>query len=604
MDQARVTRGDSKFAGFREMLWTMWPDDFLAARRFGPTGNPEWIPNNHWNPWTERMLRAFTNEKYAVRQGQSVFRSIVLTGCGAASKTHSTGLFAVMWWALDPPNSIVVLTSTTKDMIRNRVWSVVRHYATSARDLETGIPLTLGRLVDSQMKLTLDDTSSTNASSINAYAVAHGETLKAIDNLKGLHAKRMLIVIDEANGTPEAIFQVIPNYRKACLDLTVIIIGNPCTRLDPHGRACTPLAGWSSFNDKLIEWPTKAVPEWQLDSGVCLRFDGRDSPNVKHKKNYFPYIYTLDNWNQAEAHHGTFGYWTQDRGMWPPEGFANTVFTEQLFTRCGAEEPPFTFGSQGETLAFLDPAFGGDACVLQFARLGDVDGRLCLQLTDWLEVPIDPNASAHDIDYQIARRVQQECVVRRVKPECFGLDATGIGRGVGAILASEWSSKVQYMNWGQGATERPSAQNDGRPARELFTTFVGELWFSTREMLEAGQIRGFCKEAITQACSREFSMSGKKYRLEPKDEMRLRLRFSPDNFDAVVGVAEVARRHGLVIDNVKVGQVAEREWRQAGAAVDNIYGIEAAADGEAAHGESGWADVSVESTEEMAQVGW
>lgn len=587
----RDLRGEQKWVALQQLLFLQWPEDFTRECRVDPNGNLIFVPTPKWNPWMLRILKAMVGEEHAVRQGDSVFRSVVLTGCGGAGKTFTVGLYAVAWWAIDPENSIAVLTSTTKDMIRNRVWNVVRHFASSARDLETGIQIPLGRLVDSQMKLVVDNTSTTNPSSICAYAVAHGETLKAIDNLKGLHAKRMLVVIDEANGTPEAIFQVLSNYRKACLDLTVVIIGNPCARLDPHGRACTPIDGWGSYNSDLIEWRTRAVPEWQLDSGVCLRFDGRDSPNVKAGRNRYPYIYTLDNWNQAESHKGTFGYWTQDRGMWPPEGFANTVFTEQLLTRCGALDNPYRFDSTALDLAFLDPAFGGDACILQFARLGDVNGRLVIQLTDWLEVPIDPDATAHDIDYQVARRVQQECVVRRINPFCFGLDATGIGRGVGAILASEWSSQIQYLQWGQGATQRPSAQNDGRPANEVYTTFVGEMWFAAREALEAGQLRGFSQEAMTQFCSRLFEMQGKKYKLETKVDMKSRLRFSPDHADAVVGIIEVARRNNFMIENSRLASTAARDWRTLTAAsADPIYGMEPAHEPK----ETGWAEADLD----------
>jgi hypothetical protein len=62
----------------------------------------------------------------------------------------------------------------------------------------------------------------------------------------------------------------------------------------------TPEDGWKSISEDTIEWRTAGVPEWQLDPGIALRFDGRDSPNVfgfnKHK-----YIYTLDDWNNAHA---------------------------------------------------------------------------------------------------------------------------------------------------------------------------------------------------------------------------------------------------------------------------------------------------------------
>lgn len=575
----------ARFGGMRNWLFMTWPSRFLHEVRPGPD-LPLFVYNEGYNPWLERHLLAFTNEQYAVRQGDSVFRFIGLTGAGSCGKTHSSALYALAWWAMDPENSIVVLTSTTKDMIRSRVWSVIQDYASTAWDACYNEPAELGHLVPSQMKLLSPSKSAKH--SISAYAVAHGETLKAIDNLKGLHAKRMLVVIDEANGTPEAIFQVLPNYRKGCLDLTVIVIGNPVSRLDPHGRALKPADGWAlAADENIIEWRSEGVPDWQVDSGLVLRFDGRDSPNVKRGYNRHPYLYTLDNWKQAQSKAtttgGTFAYWSFERGMWPPEGASNVIFTEQLFLRCDAIGTHFEWEATKEPVAFLDSAFGGDSCMFKWGFMGMCKGKMCLQIMGELDVPIDPAAAEHDIDYQVARRVRQECIVRNVKPYCFGVDATGIGRGVAAILAAEWSPQIQYTQWGGSATERASAQNDGRPAREVFANFVTELWMSVREGLEAGQIRGFTNDDVTQFCSRLYSMQGKKYKAEPKDEMRLRIRYSPDRADAIAGLWEVCRRNGLEVTGALAVQ-AQRVQTQAAKAFDGMI------EGGDAHASGGWAE--------------
>lgn len=584
--------GNEKFDSLKRGIMFTWPE---FSDQMSVVGDKiDWTLSRKYNPWLERCLRAFTNTTHATIRGDSVFRSVVLTGCAGAGKSHACGLYAVAWWLVAPESSIAILTSTTVGMIRSRIWPVITHYYETACDVLTGTflnspPYNIGHLVNSMLQIRADKTNAKNA--IFAKAVAHGETQKAIHDLKGLHAERMLLIIDEANGTPEAICEVIANYRKGCRDLTVIIVGNPYARMDVHGRALTPEDGWPSIDESSLEWRTRPVPEWQLDAGIALRFDGRDSPNVKRGFNLFPYIYTLDNWQSAQTHLNTLAYWTQDRGMHPPEGFANTIFTEQLFARClegENEDVHFVFTGERTRLAFLDPAFGGDACVLQFGELGDASGQLCLQLTDVVEVPIDPNASAHDIDYQVARWVMNECKVRGVRPEHFGLDATGTGRGVGAILASEWSAGIQYMQWGQGATSRPSAQNDGRPAHEVYTTFVGEMWFAAREALEAGQVKGFSKLAMSQACSRMFDMRGKKYRLELKDEMKLRVRYSPDYMDVCVGILEVARRHGLVIAGAITKRI-DREWEESVRSVQKERGDT----GDALADEGGWANVDI-----------
>ena len=510
--------------------------------------------SNRLNPWLCDCIHAFCSEEFAVYRGETVFRSIVLTGCGGAGKTQAAGLYAVGWWGCSPHNSIAILTSTTKEMIRHRIWPVIQHYRNTLQNTLTGQKLELGHMLDSQT--TLQATKGDYKHAIFALAVAHGETQKALHNLKGMHAERILLVIDEANGTPEAIFEAIPNLRKGCQDFTVIIIGNPTTRLDPHGRAAEPADGWKSVGVNSKSWRTKPVPEWQIESGVCVRFDGAQSPNVKAGKNIYPYLYNLENWQGAQNHFGTFAYWSQDKGMWPPDGMSNTVFNEMLIERCDAVDH-FTFTGPTGTVAFLDSGFGGDACVLQFGELGDLGGeKMGLQLTEWLDVPISPEAEDHDVDYQIARRTIEECRNHGVEPMCFGVDATGIGRGVGAIIAAEWSPSIHYTAWGGTPSDRPSAQNDGRPAREVYTTFVGELWFGAREGMEARQVKGFSRQSIMEFCSREYEMRGKMFRIERKEEMKKRMRYSPDHADAVSGCVEVARRNGLEIQG-KVAAVQD-----------------------------------------------
>lgn len=513
------------------------------------------------NPWLARCIRAFTSEEYAVYRNETVFRSIPLTGCGGAGKTQAAGLYAVGWWACSPHNSIAILTSTTKEMIRHRIWPVIQHYSQNLADTMTGERIEAGHMIDSQT--TLQAKKGDYKHAIFALAVASGETQRALHNLKGMHAERILLVIDEANGTPEAIFEVIPNLRKGCRDFTVIIIGNPTTRLDPHGRSCEPQGGWKSVGVNSEIWRTKPVPEWQLDAGVCLRFDGAKSPNVVAKKNSYPYLYNVENWDAAKSYEGTFNWWSQDRGMWPPDGMSNTVFNEQIVERCDAVDY-FTFLGPVEELAFLDTAFGGDACVLQFGKLGLIDnnGKMGLQLTDWIDVPISPEAEAHDVDYQIARRVIEECRTRNVKPQCFGLDATGIGRGVGAIIASEWSPFIHYTSWGESASQRASAQNDGRPAKEVYNNFVCEIWFGAREGMESRQVKGFSRPSIMEFCARQYEMVGKKFKLETKAEMKSRVRYSPDHADATAGLVEIARRNGLEIQG-KIGAVVAVDTQKA-----------------------------------------
>ncbi len=358
----------------------------------------------------------------------------------------------------------------------------------------------------------------------------------------------------------------------------------------------TPRDGWLSIDSDTETWPTAAVKDWQLDAGIALRFDGFKSPNVKLGRTKWPYIYTCEDKINAESTPGykdTFNYHVMERGQHPPEGTACTVFTEALFARClNNESTVFVWDDQPVDLAFFDPAFttGGDDAWLQFGRMGMCKGKMCIELGDGFALPISTDIEQYDIDYALARRMQQECIARGVKPHRAGIDFSGGGRGCGSVLAAEWSSQVVCLTFGGNAPDTPSAQNDGRPQKEVYVNKVSGLWFSVREALEAGQIRGFTLTAMAQACTRLYEMKGKRYQIEPKSDMKARLRTgSPDEMDAIAGLVHVAMQNGFVIEG-RIGERAAKEWNDS---VNDISSKHSAESAISIDKDAGWAECSV-----------
>jgi hypothetical protein len=87
----------------------------------------------------------------------------------------------------------------------------------------------------------------------------------------------------------------------------------------------------------------------------------------------------------------------------------------------------------------------------------------------------------------------------------------------------------------------------------------------------AEQLKGLYQEAIVDFTVREFQYRGRKISLETKEDLRARLHRSPDDGDAVAGLVEIARVHGVVaevtgssekryIDVEEVSQVEETEF--------------------------------------------
>lgn len=512
-------------------------------------------PDMEWNPWLEDMMQTFCDDDYATKIGDTVFRSVSLVGCAGSGKTFAAGRFAWVWWLAQPDASIVILTSTTKDMISRRVWPVIQDcYHTARRTIArkhniSEEDINCGRLLDSEKILCAS--KGDRKHSISALAVKDGQTSKAEANLRGQHAPRILVVIDEANQTPEAIFGTIPNLRKACQDFMLIVVGNPESRLDAHGKCCAPVNGFGSRTHNQIKWKTRGVPEWQIEPGICLQFRGELSPNVKAGRTVHKHIYSWEDY-QATLRHDTvrdLRFFAHNAGDWAPEGFLATVFNETMAERCNLSGS-MIFHSKATPISFLDPGFGGDKCVQKIAKLGDIDatGKLGLLVIKSIDLVLDPS-SKDDFEHQIARQAIVHCKEHNVSPEHFGIFSTGTGRGAASVLYSDWSDAILKVEEGGLPSELPASSTDSRASCDIYDRKVTELWFSAREFALGGQIAGLDNETIVQLCAREYDLTGKpaKYRVETKDKLKPKLGRSCDDADCLVGLIELARvRFGAV----------------------------------------------------------
>jgi len=493
-----------------------------------------------WNPWLERQFQSLCDDSYAYKDADTIIRSVNWTGCAAGGKTFSAGVYAVLWFSADPSNSAVTLVSSSKQMLKRRVWPIIRD---THSELLKG-PYAFGHLIDSQTML--QSTKGDNKHAIVGTAVQGGELQGAIENLKGLHAKRILVIIDEAPGTEEAIVETIPNMRKACQDLTILTIGNAISHLDIHGRCCEPEEGWPSISVESDTWKTKGVKGWALPAGRADHFDGFKSPNVVAKKTVHKYLYTYEDFRAAKLNsqeRQTIQLWSNDRGFWTPAGVLNTIFDEVMIQKYG--QGSFVWQTFSEGIGALDPAFGGDGCILQFGEYGDLsNGRLGIQLKEHINIQADPT-SKDEIDFQIAHRVIIECDKRRIRADQFAADATGTGRGVFAILRQEWGECLR-VEFGGAASDKPASSSDSRPSFEIYDRRVTELWYSCREFLLSEQLKGLYSDAIIQFCSREYTIKKPKLCLDTKEECKTKIGRSPDHADAIAVLVELARTLGAV----------------------------------------------------------
>ncbi len=475
-----------------------------------------------WNDWSDKIARALCENKH-----------VSICGCAASSKSTTTGLYAFFWYICAPNNSAVLIASTTLDAAKKRIWKEVRRFYV---DFIRQIRKFGDTVLVTSPKPAIRTSSSDTAHGIYVVAVAKGEEQKGIDQLKGFHPDRMLMIGDETDAISQAIVDVGANQEVGTIEYQTIWLGNDPSLFNPLGQMMQPEIG-KAVGLQHVEWTS-------VRGYKCLRLDAFDSPNIRDKDKWKGIIRKKD----IDSTIARFGenhpqVWIMLRGIHPPEGADDTVLSEALFLRHGCQLGVVwkrTFVISG----LLDPAFGGDRCIFRtMCRGQDTEGKMRLLFSTPIEIQIAANDPTNPPEYQIASKVKSLCESQGIDPNEFCMDGSGRGGGVAAVLQREWAPTINVIQFGGACSPFPVSEEDPRPANEVYDRKVTELWYSFREFVEAGMIRGLDGETAAEFCRRKFEIKGKKISVMAKDEMKKMGVESPDLADcAVLGIYHVREK--------------------------------------------------------------
>lgn len=485
------------------------------------------MPSFEWHEWSEQQIAALCEHS-----------QVGMSGGGGSGKSTSTGAYAIVFVLSGLEDSAVLIASTTVQAAIQRIWkSVSMFYRESVRVCGGALGETtiLGK-PRPELRATPKDLSH----GIFVVPVAGGDVQKGIDELKGRHPRRLLLIGDETDSISQAIVEVQDNLRVGTEEFQAVWLGNLPSMFNPLGKIMEPAP-----NTPVSE---ACGLEWTSTTGVhCLRFDGEFSPNITGEEKWrgLPRQRDLD--AILRRNHGVKGqqYYIMVKGLPPPEGVDDTVLSEATLTKFHVRD---AVTWRGEVIAFaaLDPGFGGDPCVLKLFRRGaDTEGTMRIFVSETIEIPVSAADTVNPAEYQIAKRVQETCIARQIAPEEFIVDSTGIGRGVASVLQREWSPKIEVCNFSEAASERPVSNEDQRRSSEAYDRLVSELWFSVREFVQADMIRGMDIETARELTQRRFELKNRKLSLEKKEDMKARGVPSPNNGDAIALGVELCRRKGI-----------------------------------------------------------
>jgi hypothetical protein len=548
------TKQDGKIAGeglfhhfkrFQELLW----------------------PELQWHRWRDLQTECFLNYTY-----------IGEMGCAAAGKSQTASANCLADWYVWPDCTTVLVSSTDLSSLDLRAWGMVKQLHRIAKDNYHWIP---GHLIEGRRVIIQDPKSESSdgrdfKNGIVAVPCKKGSAWTGLQSYAGIHNKRVRLLGDELALMPRVFLDSTSNLSK-CADFKMVGIGNPNETTNAHGALCEPavhLGGWEGGIDQT---PKTKTWETRWPNGICIQLPGSDSPNMDAPADEpppFPFLMTRKQM-EDDAHIWGVDDWhfamMNDAKMPRGQG-SRRVLTRQACVKFGAFNPPKWRDTSRVSIAFLDAAYrgvGGDRCVfgeLQFGqeatRLGeDVVTTLLSQagggvthpsiiaLIDLTVIPVKADLVTESPEDQIVAFCKSQCEARGIPPENLFFDA-GMRTSLVTSFCRLWSTGVNSVDCGGRPSETQVSSEIKTAARDYYSKFVTELWFSVRYAVESRQFRGLTEEACQEFCQREWKLvSGNRIEIETKDEMKTK---------CFVSGTMVSTPDGQIpIESVKVGDLVE-----------------------------------------------
>ena len=318
---------------------------------------------------------------------------------------------------------------------------------------------------------------------------AMGLSAESADEFQGFHCPNMLIVVDEAEGVSDEIYEGIESVMTSAQP-RLLLIGNPTTMSGAFRRA---------FHEERRLYHT-------------ITISALDSPNVRE--------------NRIVVAGLTTAQWVEERReIW---GEKNPIYRARVLGEFPDQEEDTLISlsaletaADGDRLDYEQPGAMQDKVVLgvDVARYGS-DRSVIVRRRGSI---VEDIQSFRSLDTMAFAR-QVAAAVREYDPEYVCIDEIGVGAGVVDWLRQE-GHPVRGINAGRSA-------RDNRQFCNLRT----EGYWRLRDLFAAGEIRiPPDNELMGELAAIKYGHDRQgRVRLEGKDDMRRRGLPSPDKADALM----------------------------------------------------------------------
>lgn len=487
-----------------------------------------------FNPYAERMFEAFCSDD----------QFIAFAGHSSGGKTFNPAVWAVWNFLCSPTDTLVIVTSTSLQASRKRIWGDVCNLWNAAKEFFGGdMP---GDLLSTGVIRSKVDGIKDEKAGIVLIAGDPKQESENIGRIIGFKASRMFFLCDEMPDLSESLTEAAKTNLRNNAWFQMVGIGNPSKLFDAFGKFCEPAAGWPSVNESDYEW--KGV------HARVLRFDAANSPNVIAAEegdysNPYPGLLKWQDFKAAREERGENnpGFYRMYRAWWCPTGSAESIYWESEIATYGAN---LSAGmgwhwKNGSTPVWgLDPSFkhGGDDAILTISHVGDdaKTGLPTLERKETIVLGVDVN-NALPKDEQVVQGLKKEMNDRGLSIFNGAVDVTGAA-SFGSLIRREIGDGFIAVEFGGRPSDMPASNTDPRPAHEIYDRMVAELWHVGKELVRNGQIRGLDGTTIKEMVNRSYETKNGKIHVQPKEEMKKALGFSPDRGDSFFLSLHAARR--------------------------------------------------------------
>ena len=298
------------------------------------------------------------------------------------------------------------------------------------------------------------------------------------NTLAGLHADHILFLLDESGGIPDAVMATAEAALSSCIEGHIVQAGNPTHLEGPLYRACT--------SERRL---------WHVTEITADPADPRRSTRVKAE------------WASEQIEkYGRDNPWVLVNvfGKFPPGSLNTLIGPDECREATTRSYPPADYEHAARVLGVDVARFGDDASVI-FPRQGLVAfPPLKLRNVDGTQ-----GAGA------VARKAADW------KADAIFVDDTG---GWGA----SWIDMLRTLGHtptGIGFASRP---DNGR-----YDNKRTEMYFEAVQWIKSGGAIPQIPELIAALSQTTYSFRGDRLLLEPKEQVKQRLGYSPDDADAL-----------------------------------------------------------------------